>query len=186
MAYSPDGAWLAVLTRDEQILLWSQQQQAIARAVDLGGHWGTALAFSPDSRTLAYASNDRTAYLIDLATGNSRALTPHGDAILQIAFLPDSRALVTVSYDSTARIWDVATGAYRELLDHRASILAMALSADGSLLGTGGDDRPARIWSPATDPIPDAAALRAAVDRATTAEVVDGQGRVHSPAGSDR
>jgi hypothetical protein len=63
-------------------------------------------AFSPDGTTVLTVSDDETARLWEVGSGQElRVLRGHEAGVGQGAFSPDGKTVLTVSTDGTARIW---------------------------------------------------------------------------------
>ncbi|KAH0405333.1 hypothetical protein KCU89_g213, partial [Aureobasidium melanogenum] len=112
----------------------------------------TAVAFSPDDKLIASASDDSTARLWDIATGATRSiLEGHTGPVTAVAFSPNGKLLASVSWDNTIRLWDVPTGSpQRTLEDHTNTVTAVAFSPDGKLIASASDDSTVKIWDAAT------------------------------------
>jgi WD40 repeat protein len=185
VAFSPDGKTVAsgagfVQTRtpegrmkfEGEVRLWDAatgKEQAAVRRYPVSVH---SLAFSPDSRTLAWGGGVQTSAIDttprqsfkdiprndeelgevrvwDLATGKERTFFHCDDGwIKSVAFSPDGKTLASGGRDSAIRLFDVATGRERACLrDRGCGIRAVVFSPDGKTLAS----VPGVSRSPGTD-----------------------------------
>ena len=153
LAISPNGQLLAAAgglpARKGEVQIWRTSDRTLLRTI--AGHSDCiyAVAFSPDSATLATASYDKLIKLWDAQTGKEiRTLKDHIDAVYALAFTPDGRRLVTGAADRSVKIWDTATGERRYTLSEATDgINTVAISPDGRRVAAAGADKSIRIWT---------------------------------------
>jgi eukaryotic-like serine/threonine-protein kinase len=114
-----------------------------------------AVAFSPDGKGLASASEDHTVKVWDVTTGRE-ALTfrGHPDKVVSVAFHPRNQEVASAgggrNGPAEVLLWDPAGGEVRlALRGHSAGIVCLAYSGDGRLLASAGHDRSVRVWDAA-------------------------------------
>jgi WD40 repeat protein/predicted Ser/Thr protein kinase len=109
------------------------------------------VVFNRDGTRLASASDDNSARLWDVATGQAIGgplRHPGKQRILRVAFRPDGTRVATASADGTVCQWDTETGAAVEppYERHTGEVWTAVYSPDGQWIASAGTDRTVRLW----------------------------------------
>jgi WD40 repeat protein len=152
--FTPDSKTLATTNyhNGAPIRLWDVETGKLKK--EWKAHDGPilGLAISPDGKTLATASDDKTIKLWDLETGKEKqTLTGHAGNVVDVNFSPDGSLLVSASFDKTVRLWDAQTGALKQTLNgHGDQVYEAAFSPDGTIIATCSADKSLRLWDAQT------------------------------------
>ncbi|MDE0017338.1 MAG: WD40 repeat domain-containing protein, partial [Candidatus Poribacteria bacterium] len=138
ITFSHDGTQIAVATSDGIALYDTYTGKKIALLPVLIDTL-TALALSPDHRTVASASEDSTIHLWNMHTGeNVTNLTGHADPVVALTFSPNGNTLASGSFREI-RLWNLTLEQVSHtvvLHGHRDMVTTLAFSPDSKMLAS--------------------------------------------------
>lgn len=155
LALSADGRTIVTGAINGVIHLWDAATGKQKRCITGNYHQINALAFSPDGRTLAAASD--AVRFWDLEGERRRWPTlKSAQGMNDLAFAPDGKALYTSDSDRRLRVWDLTTTEPKSVLlkGQTGTCLGLALSPDGKTLASGNIDSKVYVLDPTgADPV---------------------------------
>jgi WD40 repeat protein len=115
------------------------------RQLSLKGHRDriTSVAYSPDGKRLASASEDQTIKIWEVSTGLEITMLHEDQPAFSLAFSPDGLRLASGSVDGTVKLW-APPGQGPRVMSRESRMLHVAFSPDGQRLVGGG--RGVVIW----------------------------------------
>jgi Tol biopolymer transport system component len=112
----------------------------------------TGLAWSPDGKRIASASQDETVQVWDAATGdNVLTYRGHTSIVTAVAWSPDGGHIASASQDGAVQLWNATTGAYMfTYRGHMGTVTALAWSPDGTRIASSSWDKTVQVWDATT------------------------------------
>jgi WD40 repeat protein len=111
------------------------------------------LALSPDGKTLASGSRDKSVRVWDSATGKeSCRCLGHEDSVYSVAWSSDGKTLASAGADATVRLWDPVSGKEIRAWSAQKRIIftSIAWTPNKEVLAAATDDGTIRFWDPKT------------------------------------
>lgn len=147
IAFTQDGDNV-VVTNDQGLIEIRRITDGVIKRSFEGHYSGiNGLAFSPDGRLMATASQDRSTRLWDVASGNVLFVLDQAAAgeVVRLAFSPQGELLVTASRRGTIEFWRVADGALLYVLHGIHGVGSLGFPSSKLLLTSSGDGT-IRLW----------------------------------------
>ena len=149
LAFSPNGRLLAATNTGGGFSLWSTvTRQAIGTEIS-GQRASNAIAFSPDSRTIAVGGSGAI-WLWDTGTGSRDASinVPGNGLVGPLAYSPNGKLLVAALPGGKIGLWNAATqarlGTYHDPRSQGTE--SVAISHDGQMLAVGDGNGKTYLW----------------------------------------
>ncbi len=148
LALSSDGKTLASTGPGGKVIIWDPVAGIPRRDLDGIAAWDMSLAFTPDARTLA-AATEKEVILLDVVSGERKG-SPirHSGAVDGRSFTPDSKIVALKMPDHSVLLWDIAgrTSVGTPLSGHKETLSDLGFSPDGKVLASGSADGVVILW----------------------------------------
>ena len=112
----------------------------------------TSVAWSPDGKLIASASDDKLVTICNSTTGVTlHTYRGHSAEVYTVAWSPDGKYIASAGADKTVQIWNATTGNHLLTYNgHSGAVNSVSWSSDSTQLASGSDDKTVQVWSAST------------------------------------
>jgi WD40 repeat protein len=152
VAFSPDGHWLAVGSRDGWLRLWDFKLQTLRKQirVSTADRFGLGISFSRDGKWVAaFELGGTTVEILDLNDLDHPRILERveSSSLWSCAFCPESRSFVTAGNDGLIKFLSLETLQVALALEHsHGPHVRLAFSRDGNLLVSADSHGTMKLW----------------------------------------
>lgn len=144
VAFSPDGNFLATVTKESQVILWraasGEKVVSLKHPASI-----TGVTFSPDSTLVATTSEDWTVRVWHVKNGKLSTVLGHDGRVQAVAFSNDGQHLVSAS-GNAAWVWDYRKPAAIVRVLHDDGVNDVTFSPNGEFIATATTDHFVHVW----------------------------------------
>ena len=105
------------------------------------------VAFSPDGKTIASASDDKTVKLWNYRGQLLQTLVGHEERVYSVAFSPDGETIASASRDKTVKLWNRQGQLLQTLVGHQQTVYNITFSPDGETIASASRDKTVKLWN---------------------------------------
>ncbi len=149
VAFNPTDTRIAMSHYEKYIInVWDWETYTPIK--ELEGHTDHVFSveFSPDGKTIASGSMDKTVRIRDTQTLQIKyVLEGHEEAVHSVVFSPDGKTLASVSSESV-RLWDPNLGEEKQIIKrhNRLHLMNVVFSPDSKLIAVVDNSASIRLW----------------------------------------
>lgn len=119
LAWNPAGTRIISGDSDGEVLMWDPFRKERVTTFHPSERGIQDLEFAADGQTFFAASLDNNVYVVDVSTGEQRALSEHRQGVAALTLLPDGSRLASADSSGSVVLWD--TSDWEALITLRAT-----------------------------------------------------------------
>jgi serine/threonine protein kinase len=108
-----------------------------------------AVAWSPDGKRIASASDDKFVQIFEASSGKRIVIySGHTEEVAAVAWSPNNKLIASGGQDGTAQVWDAVSG--KQIFTykgHHDRVNALSWSKESQQLASGSEDKTVQVWN---------------------------------------
>ncbi|MBD1929925.1 PD40 domain-containing protein [Trichocoleus sp. FACHB-90] len=134
-------------TRTQVVATLQQVVYGLRELRILKGYSGGNTSFSPDGKTIASASEDKTVKLWSIDGTELHTFKGHSSKVTSVSFSPDGKTIASASEDKTVKLWSTDSTELHTFKGHSGGVTSVSFSPDGKTIASASSDGSVKLWS---------------------------------------
>ena len=134
-------------TRTRVLATLQQVVYGLRELRTLKGYSGGNISFSPDGKTIACASEDKTVKLWSIQGRELHTFKGHSSKVTSVSFSPDGKTIASASEDKTVKLWSIEGREVHTFKGHSGAVTSVSFSPDGKTIASASSDGSVKLWS---------------------------------------
>jgi WD40 repeat protein len=134
-------------TRTRVLATLQQVVYGLRELRTLKGYSGGNISFSPDGKTIASASEDKTVKLWSIEGRELHTFKGHSSKVTSVSFSPDGKTIASASEDKTVKLWSIEGAELYTFKGHSSAVTSVSFSPDSKTIASASSDGSVKLWS---------------------------------------